>query len=638
MPLEEVPYAALNINIPPGGQDPVSNIDQQLQVSETFMQPGGHLALEEAVGLTNSLGSDASAFDSNSLATSSTTANQVTMANVLNRVSPRSTDSALLLRSLFSLRTAVSQTAATQLSGASDAMPPNSTLANALRETAHAQFNQISNTLMTDNYVHTLYQESTSGHLFLTSWPLSSDRNMTTTPSPVANPELPVTFCYQLENGEVCVTGAFSTAIAADLTGDPNANIFDLNPISVDTATAPTNNNSGAYTAPPFNTRVMAEMSATLLRTTFDQSNASPHSVIMVQSAPAIRALLAAAPPLGVTVHRTDSERLLNTFGLLMEQIDFGGAGNFGIYLLQRETRFVLVVGVPSASLATGGPVSFSQNGVIMTTFNLMQMTLALTGQPLLNDESSTYINVTRPSSSDRAMMDVLERCDPDASYSTPYQRGGRAGGQANMETHGMRMRLGGLAGGHSRVGMYIQQPRGQWLRFANLRDAYTYLGVPQRTFVDRLRRMHATNGHSMTFPTSYNFPNVTWQWRDGNGVEPEEWDWGDVFHGPLMRDGTFAGGPRRGRREVYIRRPGGQWLRFAKQRDAQTYLRVPRRTLQDRLRRMRATNGTSLTFPTSSRYPNVIWEWRDGNGVEPEEWVWGNESEEEDEHGEGGD
>ena len=477
-----------------------------------------------------SLGSDASASISNSLATSSTTANQVTMANILNRVSPRYTETALLFTSLFSLSTAVSQTAATQLSGASDAMPPNSTLANALRETAHAQFNQISNTLMTDNYGHTLYRESTSGFLLLTSWPLSSDRNMTTTPSPVANPELPVTFCYQLENGEVCVTGAFSTAIAADLTGDPNANIFDLNPISVDTATAPTNNNSGVYTAPPFNTRVMAEMSATLLRTTFDQSNASPHSVIMVQSAPAIRALLAAAPPLGIIVHRTDPERLFNTFGLLMEQIDFGGAGNFGIYLLQRGTRFVLVVGVPSASLASGGPVSFSRNGVVMTTFNLMQMSLALTGQPLLNDESSTYITVTRPSSSDRAMTDVLERCDPNASYSTPNQRGGKASGPASVATHGPQMRLGGLAStsGGRRGGMYIRQPEGRWLRFANQRDAYTYLGVPQSTFMDRLSRMRATNGHSMTFPTSSLYPNVTWEFRDGNEVEPEEWVWGN--------------------------------------------------------------------------------------------------------------
>ncbi|GMI30641.1 hypothetical protein TrCOL_g1371 [Triparma columacea] len=375
---------------------------------------------EEAVVLTTSLGYDATASNSNSLATS--------MANVLNLVSPRYTEPAMLLPSLFSLSPVAAQAAATQLSGASDAMPPNSTLATALRESAHAQFHQISNSLMTNNYGHTLYRESPSRFLLLTSWPLSSNHNMTTTPSPVANHELPVTYSYQLQNEEVCTTGAISITIAADLTGDPNANILDLNPISVDTATAPTNNNSGAYTAPPFNGQVMAALSATLLRATFDESNASPHSVIIVQSRPAIRALLAAAPPLGIIVHRTDPERLFNTFGLLMEQIDFGGAGNFGIYLLQRGTRFVLVVGVPSAALATGGPVSFNRNGVIMTTFNVMQMSLALTGQPLLNNESSTYITVTRPSSSDRAMTDVLERCDPDASYSTPSQRGGRIG------------------------------------------------------------------------------------------------------------------------------------------------------------------------------------------------------------------
>ena len=49
VPLEEVPYAAGNIAIPPGGENPTSNVDQMLQVSESLMQPGGQLALEEAV-------------------------------------------------------------------------------------------------------------------------------------------------------------------------------------------------------------------------------------------------------------------------------------------------------------------------------------------------------------------------------------------------------------------------------------------------------------------------------------------------------------------------------------------------------------------------------------------------------------
>ena len=48
-PLEEVPYAAANLMIPPGGENPVSNMDQMLQVSESLMQPGGQRALEEAV-------------------------------------------------------------------------------------------------------------------------------------------------------------------------------------------------------------------------------------------------------------------------------------------------------------------------------------------------------------------------------------------------------------------------------------------------------------------------------------------------------------------------------------------------------------------------------------------------------------
>ena len=54
VPLAEVPYAAANLYIPPGGQEPVSNVDQMLQVSESLMQPGGQRALEEAVAAPGS--------------------------------------------------------------------------------------------------------------------------------------------------------------------------------------------------------------------------------------------------------------------------------------------------------------------------------------------------------------------------------------------------------------------------------------------------------------------------------------------------------------------------------------------------------------------------------------------------------
>jgi len=47
VPIEEVPYAAANVAIPPGGQDPVANMDQMLQVSESLMQTGGQAALEQ---------------------------------------------------------------------------------------------------------------------------------------------------------------------------------------------------------------------------------------------------------------------------------------------------------------------------------------------------------------------------------------------------------------------------------------------------------------------------------------------------------------------------------------------------------------------------------------------------------------
>ena len=45
VPLEEVPYAAENIVVPPGGESHVSHIDQQLQVAEQLQEPGAHQML-----------------------------------------------------------------------------------------------------------------------------------------------------------------------------------------------------------------------------------------------------------------------------------------------------------------------------------------------------------------------------------------------------------------------------------------------------------------------------------------------------------------------------------------------------------------------------------------------------------------
>ena len=50
VPLEEMPYAAGNVCVPPGGQDPVSCMDQQLQLSEQLSEPGGQAALEGGFG------------------------------------------------------------------------------------------------------------------------------------------------------------------------------------------------------------------------------------------------------------------------------------------------------------------------------------------------------------------------------------------------------------------------------------------------------------------------------------------------------------------------------------------------------------------------------------------------------------
>jgi hypothetical protein len=46
VPLEEVPYAAANMEIAPGGENPVASMDEALMVSESLMQPGGQQALE----------------------------------------------------------------------------------------------------------------------------------------------------------------------------------------------------------------------------------------------------------------------------------------------------------------------------------------------------------------------------------------------------------------------------------------------------------------------------------------------------------------------------------------------------------------------------------------------------------------
>jgi hypothetical protein len=56
VPLTEVPYAAANLAIAPGGENPVASMDQQLLVGESLMQPGGQQALEE--GFVDSAAND----------------------------------------------------------------------------------------------------------------------------------------------------------------------------------------------------------------------------------------------------------------------------------------------------------------------------------------------------------------------------------------------------------------------------------------------------------------------------------------------------------------------------------------------------------------------------------------------------
>ncbi|GMI30356.1 hypothetical protein TrCOL_g10132 [Triparma columacea] len=47
--LEELPYVVPSIYMPPGGENPTANIDQQVQWTEFLTQPGALLAVEEAV-------------------------------------------------------------------------------------------------------------------------------------------------------------------------------------------------------------------------------------------------------------------------------------------------------------------------------------------------------------------------------------------------------------------------------------------------------------------------------------------------------------------------------------------------------------------------------------------------------------
>ena len=374
----------------------------------------------------------------------------------MNLITLASLDSAELLSSLFpTLSPEDARAAAYQLSLANHRMPPSPNVANALRVAANAHFNSLRDTSITNHYAHNLFQEHYSRILFLTSWPLANNLNMSVEPSTTADPTLPVTYGYLLEGGELCTTAAVTLAMGDDLTENPDVNMIDMNPIAVGNGNnVPPSNNSGAYQPPSFHGQVLSSTSEALLRGNFDPDNTTPHAVIMAQSAPVTRALLAAASRIGASVHRTTADSLLATFGLSTGQIDGGGGGNFGVYLLEQGGRFILLVAVPSASLATAGPVSRNRNGVVLTTFNLMQVTRALTGQPLLDANSSAYIGGTNPSSSVRALADVVERCEGGASYSTPSQRGGRA----TVESHGPQMANGPRAGGLATVASHGPQ------------------------------------------------------------------------------------------------------------------------------------------------------------------------------------
>jgi len=50
MPVTEMPYAAENLAIPPGGESALADMDQQLQVAEQLADPFAHAALAEGIG------------------------------------------------------------------------------------------------------------------------------------------------------------------------------------------------------------------------------------------------------------------------------------------------------------------------------------------------------------------------------------------------------------------------------------------------------------------------------------------------------------------------------------------------------------------------------------------------------------
>ena len=397
-------------------------------------------------------------------------------------------------------------------------MGPNPNLGKTLRSTAFAAFKQNPNTRITNNYGHTFFQKSSSRFLFMTSWPPSNNQAMTTSPSITADPNLPVTHAYVRGDGDLSQTGAISLTIAADVTGVPGdvnmIDMIDMNPLSVNNDVPPTNN--GVFTAPAFNSSVLRQTSKALLRESFDLSNTTPHSVMIAQSAPLIKALLDAASSLGVRVHRTDRARLLSTFGLQMSEIDYGGARNSGVYLLERDGRFILLVAVPSASIAAPGPASVNRNGVVTTTFNAMQITRALTGQPLLDPESSAYIGGTRPSSSSSAMVDLLARSNVNVPYISASQRGGKA----TVDSHGPQLANGGRAGGRGRGGLYIrQQGANRWIRFRLMSSCANNLGIKKSTLSIKLKK----SGGGLFRITK---KSITVEWKDGKGEAPEDWDW----------------------------------------------------------------------------------------------------------------
>lgn len=49
VPEAELPYAAANIYKPPGGENPVAELDEQVALAEQLRSPGGQQALEEAI-------------------------------------------------------------------------------------------------------------------------------------------------------------------------------------------------------------------------------------------------------------------------------------------------------------------------------------------------------------------------------------------------------------------------------------------------------------------------------------------------------------------------------------------------------------------------------------------------------------